>query len=78
MYILFKRHGNKRFFKRYNTFEELEAEISRGHNESFPGNKQFYFDTQAREITILNNRLSKLACEEYLASANVGYALESA
>lgn len=80
MYILFKRHGNKRFFKRYKTFEELNTEIYRGHNESFPGNNQFFYDTQTREFTILNGRLSKLACEEYLSSANVGYqpAAESA
>ena len=71
MYILFKRHGNKRFFKRYTSIEELNNEIKRGHNESFPGNNQFYYSTEAKQIEILNSRLSIFNCEEYLESANI-------
>ncbi|MBC8052136.1 MAG: hypothetical protein H7Y13_03655 [Sphingobacteriaceae bacterium] len=71
MYILFKRHGNKRFFKRYNSLEELKNEIRRGHNEQFPGNNQFYYNVKEREIEILNSRLSVFNCEEYLESSNI-------
>lgn len=71
MYILFKRHGNKRFFKRYKSFEELNEEVRKGHNEQFPGNNQFYYNTEAKEIEILNSRLSIFNCEEYLESSNI-------
>ena len=52
MYILFKRHGRKRFFKRYKSFEELNVEIQKGHNERFMGNNQFYYNTDTRHIEI--------------------------
>lgn len=71
MYILFKRHGNKRFFKRFNSIEELTSEIGLGHNEKFPGNNQFYYNTDTREIEILNSRLSIFTCQEYLETSNV-------
>lgn len=71
MYILFKRHGNKRYFKRYNSFEELNNEIRRGHNERFPGNNQFYYNTETKDIEVLNSRLSLFNCEEYLESSNI-------
>jgi hypothetical protein len=71
MFILFKRHGNKRLFKRYNALEELNQEVMKGHNERFPGNNQFYYNLETREIEILNSRLSIFACEEYLESSNI-------
>ena len=71
MYILFKRHGSKRYFKKYSNQNDLNQEIMRGHNEDFPGNNQFYYDTETKEIEILNSRLSAMNCEEYLESSNV-------
>lgn len=71
MYILFKRHGYKRFFKRYSTFEELQNEIMKGHNEKFMGNNQFYYNTETKHIEILNNRLTFYNCIEYLESSNI-------
>jgi hypothetical protein len=71
MYILFKRHGHKRYFKKYSSLESLNEEIRRGHNEGFPGNNQFYYNTETREIEILNSRLSIFTCEEYLESSRV-------
>ncbi len=71
MYILYKRHGRKRNFKRYNSLEELNAEIKLGHNERFTGNNQFYYNTETKEITILNPRLSIYICYEYLEFSNV-------
>jgi hypothetical protein len=71
MYILFKRHGHKRYFKRYSSFEKLTEEIKKGHNADFPGNNQFYYNTETKEIEVLNPRLSMLTCEEYLESSQV-------
>ncbi|HEX8378143.1 MAG TPA: hypothetical protein VF602_10005 [Pedobacter sp.] len=71
MYILYKRHGRKRNFKRYNSLEELNAEINRGHNERFPGNNQFYYNMETKEISILNSRISIYTCQEYLEFSNV-------
>ncbi|HEY0055890.1 MAG TPA: hypothetical protein VGB63_11075 [Pedobacter sp.] len=71
MYILYKRYGRKRNFKRYNSLEELYTEINKGHNERFQGNNQFYYNTETKEITILNNRLSIYNCQEYLEFSNV-------
>lgn len=71
MYILFKRHGSKRYYKRYTSFEELNTEIKKGHNEKFPGNNQFYYNTENKEIEVLNSRLTMLNCEEYLESASI-------
>jgi len=66
MHILFKRHGQNRLFKRYDSIEELNEEITKGHNEKFPGNNQFHFDTITGEFIILNTRLSVLSCQEQL------------
>ncbi len=71
MYILYKRHGRKRNFKRYNSLEELHNEMNSGHNDRFPGNNQFYYNTEKKEITILNNRLNIFNCQEYLEFSNV-------
>lgn len=71
MYILFKRHGQRRFFKRYESLSDLNVEINKGHNEKFKGNNQFYYNIETREIQILNPRLSVLNCEECLESANI-------
>ena len=71
MYILFKRHGIKRFFKRYDSFDELDQEINKGHNEKFQGNNQFYYNLETKEVVILNNRLSIYDCESYLESAHI-------
>lgn len=71
MYILFKRYGSKRIFKRYNSFEELQLEIKRGHNENFRGNNQFYYNTENKEIEILNSRMTIYNCQEYLESSNI-------
>ena len=71
MYILYKRHGRKRNFKRYNSLEELHTEINRGHNERFPGNNQFYYNIETKEISILNSRISIYTCQEYLEFSNV-------
>lgn len=66
MHILFKRHGKNRLFKRYQSLEELNEEIKRGHNEKFPGNNQFYYDSITNEISVLNNRLNVIDCREQL------------
>jgi len=66
MHILFKRHGQHRLFKRYESVEDLNDEIKRGHNEKFPGNNQFYYDSITNEINVLNNRLNALDCREQL------------
>ncbi|WP_207423652.1 hypothetical protein [Desertivirga brevis] len=66
MHILFKRHGQKRLFKRYESVEALNEEIKLGHNEKFPGNNQFHYDVITNEINILNNRLNELDCREQL------------
>ena len=66
MQILFKRHGQSRLFKKYDSIDELNAEIKKGHNEKFPGNNQFYYDTLTDEFNILNARLSVLNCQEQL------------
>ena len=71
MYILFKRHGRKRFFKRYKSFEDLNVEIQKCNNERFMGNNHFYYNTDTRHIEILNNRLSFFNCMEYLESSNI-------
>lgn len=71
MYILFKRHGRKRFFKRYGSFEDLKKEIARGHHEGFMGNNQFYYNDETRNVEILNSRLSFYDCMEYLESSNI-------
>jgi hypothetical protein len=49
----------------------MNAEIARGHNENFPGNNQFYYHTETKEIRILNSRLTVFNCEEYLESSNI-------
>ena len=71
MYILFKRYGNKRIFKRYNSLDDLQQEIKLGHNENFRGNNQFYYNTETKEIEILNNRMTIYNCQEYLESSNI-------
>lgn len=71
MYILFRRHGQKRYFKRYEHLQELYAEIEKGHNDKFPGNNQFYYHTETKDIEILNSRLSVYNCAEYLEYANI-------
>lgn len=71
MYILFKRHGQKRNFKRYSSLEALHKEIGLGHNEHFEGNNQFYYHTEKNHIEILNSRLTILNCQEYLEASNL-------
>lgn len=71
MYILFKRHGQKRNFKRYQSLDELHKEIRLGHNDKFKGNNQFYYHSETKHIEILNSRLTILNCQEYLESSNV-------
>ena len=71
MYILFKHYGLNRFYKRFNTVEELRAEISKGFNPDFPGNCQFHFDTETKHIEILNKRLSIDDCNEELSVSKV-------
>ena len=71
MYILFKHYGVNRFFKRFTTLEELRGEIENGFNPKFPGNCQFYFDTETKEIVILNKKLSVEDCMGELNSSKV-------
>ncbi|WP_207426730.1 hypothetical protein [Pedobacter sp. SYSU D00535] len=71
MFILFKRHGKRRNFKKFTSFNELYEEIARGHNEKFPGNNQFYYDCNTSDIEILNRRLSVVECQEYLTACNL-------
>lgn len=78
MHILFKRYGNKRNFKRYDSLEELFQEIRLGHNENFRGNNQFYYNTETKTIEILNSRMSIFSCQEYLISSNIVPIEESA
>jgi hypothetical protein len=71
MYILFKHYGLNRFYKRFNTVEELREEIGKGFNPKFPGNCQFHFDTESKDIVILNKRLSLDACQEELTISKI-------
>ncbi|WP_423149463.1 hypothetical protein [Rubrolithibacter danxiaensis] len=67
MYILFKRYGKSRLFKKYSSIEELNEEIIKGHNEKFPGNNQFHYNTDNKDLKILNTRLTTELCLEQLA-----------
>jgi len=69
MYILFKRNGARRLFKKYAQLEEMNAEINLGHNEKFPGNNQFHYDMQNKVVHILNPRLSMSDCQEQLLAS---------
>ena len=69
MFILFKRYGKSRHFKKYDSFERLQEEINKGHNEKFPGNTQFFYNTDSKTIEIVNRRLSMSDCLDYLSGS---------
>lgn len=69
MYILFKHYGLNRFYKRFNSIEEVMGEIEKGFNPKFPGNCQFYFDTEEKRVVILNKRLTLEDCHAELMNS---------
>ncbi|WP_256012798.1 hypothetical protein [Desertivirga xinjiangensis] len=72
MFILFKRHGKNRHFKKYYSYEAMDEEITKGHNEAFPGNNQFWYNSETKCIDIINKRLSPVDCQDDLNKLNLG------
>ena len=77
MYILFKRHGADHLFRNYQSKDELQAEVAKGHNEKFLGNNQFCYDTHTKEFEILNPRLTLSICQQRLYEAEISKSVES-
>ena len=71
MYILFKHYGLNRYFKRFSSLEELLTEVEKGFNPRFPGNSQFYFNVETKEVVILNKKLTLEDCNKELMHSKV-------
>jgi len=78
MYILFKRHGANHLFRNYQSKDELQLEVAKGHNEKFLGNNQFYYDTNSKDIEILNQRLTLAICQQRLDHASISKSIQKA